>query len=49
MVSMPGAAQSLPSLIGVIQETGATLRETTVREPSLETLFIKMTGKELRE
>ena len=28
---------------------GADIRETCSRQPSLESLFIKLTGKELRE
>ncbi len=49
LVSMPDAAGNLASLLSVLQDSGAVLRETSVRRPSLETLFIKMTGKELRE
>ena len=29
--------------------TGAEVRETTITRPNLESLFIKLTGKELRE
>lgn len=49
LVSMMDAAGNLAALLGVLHDTGAVLRETSVRRPSLETLFIKMTGKELRE
>ncbi|MFC1629088.1 export ABC transporter ATP-binding protein, partial [Gemmatimonadota bacterium] len=49
LVSMSDAAGNLAALLGVLQENGVVLRETSVRRPSLETLFIKMTGKELRE
>ncbi len=49
LVSMMDAAGNLVALLGVLHDTGAVLRETSVRRPSLETLFIKMTGKELRE
>jgi ABC-2 type transport system ATP-binding protein len=49
LFSMQGAAQNLGTLLSTVQGTGAVLRETAVREPNLETLFIKLTGKELRE
>ncbi len=49
LFSLRGAAQNLGALLGAVQSTGSVLRETAVREPNLETLFIKMTGKELRE
>jgi len=49
MVSMMDAAGNLAALLEALHDAGATLRETSVRRPSLETLFIKMTGKELRE
>ncbi|MFC1530052.1 ABC transporter ATP-binding protein [Gemmatimonadota bacterium] len=49
LVSMMNAAGNLAILLEALHDTGATLRETSVRRPSLETLFIKMTGKELRE
>ena len=49
LIAMPEAAANLASLLHVLQSDGVVLRETSVRRPSLETLFIKMTGKELRE
>ncbi|NNF06370.1 MAG: ABC transporter ATP-binding protein [Candidatus Eisenbacteria bacterium] len=39
----------LPEILGAIGETGADIRETTLSQPNLESLFIKLTGKELRE
>ena len=38
-------SQSSPSL----HATDADIRETALTQPSLESLFIKLTGKELRE
>jgi hypothetical protein len=32
-----------------LTSTGADVRETTLTQPNLESLFIKLTGKELRE
>lgn len=49
VITLPDAAERLGDLLGVVQGAGGVLRETTVREPSLETLFIKLTGKALRE
>jgi ABC-2 type transport system ATP-binding protein len=39
----------LPALLGALTAAGAEIRETTLTQPSLESLFIKLTGKELRE
>ena len=46
---MKDASRRLPSLFETLTGAGAEIRETTLTEPSLETLFIKLTGKELRE
>ena len=48
-VALPEASTRLPELLDVLRATGAELRETTLTQPSLETLFMKLTGKELRE
>jgi len=48
-VAVPGAAKKLPALLAALEVAGADVQETTVTQPSLETLFIKLTGKELRE
>lgn len=48
-VALPQASARLPELFDVLRATGAELRETTLTQPSLETLFMKLTGKELRE
>jgi hypothetical protein len=39
----------LPEILTMVTATGAAVRETTVTRPSLESLFIRLTGKELRE
>ena len=39
----------LPELFEAIARTGGEIRETTLSRPSLETLFLKLTGKELRK
>ncbi len=43
------ASSRLPAIFEALHAAGADVRETTLSEPSLETLFIKLTGKELRE
>jgi ABC-2 type transport system ATP-binding protein len=42
-------SKRLPALFGALASAGADVRETTLTQPSLESLFIKLTGKELRE
>lgn len=48
-VALPQASARLPELLDLLRATGAELRETILTQPSLETLFMKLTGKELRE
>jgi ABC-2 type transport system ATP-binding protein len=44
-----GATRKLPELFAALATCGAEVRETTLTQPSLESLFIKLTGKRLRE
>jgi ABC-2 type transport system ATP-binding protein len=48
-LSLAGASQKLPAIFAALQAAGAEVRGTTLTQPSLESLFIKLTGKELRE
>jgi ABC-2 type transport system ATP-binding protein len=48
-VALPAASRQLPGLFGALSSAGAEIRETTLTRPSLESLFIKLTGRELRE
>ena len=48
-LAVPEASRRLPELLAAVAATGAQVRETTVTRPSLESLFIRLTGKELRE
>ena len=48
-LSVEQGPSRLPELVGALTGCGAELRETTMTRPSLESLFIKLTGKELRE
>ena len=49
MLAVKGAAIQLPAILQALAAGGGQLRETTFTEPSLETLFMKLTGRELRE
>ncbi len=42
------ASTRLPAIFRALEGAGARVSETTLRRPNLETLFIKLTGKELR-
>jgi len=48
-LSLRGASQRLPALFAALGSAGSEIRDTTLSQPSLESLFIKLTGKELRE
>ena len=49
MISMAEASRKLPAVFAALASAGGEVRETTLTQPSLETLFIKLTGRELRE
>jgi ABC-2 type transport system ATP-binding protein len=49
MLAVGEASRRLPALFAALSAAGVEIRETTVTQPSLESLFIKLTGKELRE
>ena len=49
ILSMSEASRKLPAIFSALDGAGADVRETTLTQPSLETLFIKLTGRELRE
>ncbi len=48
-VSAPNASSRLPSVFAALASAGADVRGATLTQSSLESLFIKLTGKELRE
>ena len=48
-LAIRGAQHKLPELFSALADAGSEIRETTLTQPSLESLFIKLTGKELRE
>lgn len=48
-LALSGASGRLPSVFEWLGRSGSEIRETTLKQPSLESLFIKLTGRELRE
>ena len=48
-VSLSDGSQHLPAIFEKLSAAGATVTETNLRRPNLETLFLLLTGKELRE
>lgn len=48
-LALEGATQKLPTLFQALSSAGAEIQETALTQPSLETLFIKLTGRALRE
>ncbi len=49
MLAVEGATRMLPAIFSALADAGAEIQETTLTQPSLESLFIKLTGRELRE
>ncbi len=49
ILSLPEASRRLPAIFAALAASGAEVRGTNLTQPSLESLFIKLTGKELRE
>jgi ABC-2 type transport system ATP-binding protein len=48
-IAARGASARLADLLLRVQQTGAELRDTVVRQPNLESLFLELTGRELRQ
>src|SRR5207302_9460602 len=48
-VHVKGAADALPVVLETVNKSGSRLVDLTVNEPTLETVFINLTGKELRD
>ncbi len=49
VLALPEAPRRLPAVLAALNGAGAEVRETTLTQPSLESLFLKLTGRELRE
>jgi len=48
-INILGADGLLPAVVGLAEEVGVLLSDLRLEEPSLETVFLEMTGKELRD
>jgi ABC-2 type transport system ATP-binding protein len=48
-LTLSNASQHLPAIFDAVTGTGGSVSETSLRSPNLETLFLLLTGKELRE
>jgi len=48
-LAVEGATRRLSAIFNAIEAAGGELQETSLSQPSLESLFIKLTGRELRE
>ena len=48
-LGVAGTHRVVPAIVEIIGELGMTLADIAVREPTLETVFITLTGKDLRE
>lgn len=49
LLTLSSASQHLPRIFAAIDRVGGIVSETSLRSPNLETLFLLLTGKELRE
>ena len=49
LLALRDATRRLPTIFAKLAETGGDIHETTLNQPTLESLFIKLTGRELRE
>ena len=47
--NVEGTSHLLPVIIRIAADLGQTITDVSVAEPSLETVFIKLTGKDLRD
>ncbi len=48
-IATRGGSRRLPAILGALAAPGNDIQETTLSVPSLESLFITLTGRELRE
>ncbi len=49
LLTLSSASHHLPKIFDAISGAGGSVSETSLRSPNLETLFLLLTGKELRE
>jgi ABC-2 type transport system ATP-binding protein len=49
LLTLEGATRKLPAILAAVTAAGGEIQETSLSQPSLEALFIKLTGRALRE
>jgi ABC-2 type transport system ATP-binding protein len=49
LLAVEGATRKLPAIFAAMAGAGGEIQETSLSQPSLEALFIKLTGRALRE
>ncbi len=49
MLAVPNGSTALPRILGVLERDGISVERATLERPSLETLFLELTGRELRD
>ena len=49
LLTLSSASRHLPDVFAAVAEAGGSVTETSLRSPNLETLFLLLTGKELRQ
>jgi ABC-2 type transport system ATP-binding protein len=49
VLAVAGASRLLPALFSAVAGAGGAIHDATISQPSLESLFIKLTGRDLRE
>ncbi|MCP4902954.1 MAG: ABC transporter, partial [bacterium] len=49
LIAVANGSEALPSVLTTVEASGADIRKVTLERPTLETLFLKLTGRELRD
>lgn len=49
LIALKGRAGLVPGVVDFVERGGFRLQDLSVSEPTLETVFIQLTGKELRD
>jgi len=49
MLAVPNGSEALPKILTLLERAGVAVDRATLERPSLETLFLELTGRELRD
>jgi len=49
MLAVPNGSQALPRILAALERQGVVIDRVTLERPTLETLFLELTGRELRD